>query len=395
MKSNENYKVLGNYIETVDSRNKDLKITNLLGVSITKQFIPSIANIVGTDLSSYKVVRTGQFAYGPVTSRNGEKISIALLNSDNCIISSSYTVFQIKNTSKLDNEYLMLWFSRPEFDRYARYKSHGSVREIFSWEEMLLVELPIPSIDKQREIVNVYKAITDRIALKQQINDNLAAEINTIYYRWFNEFLSPYASSERYSNEFGDLPIGWKITELGDYIESFSKTHSFDNESLVFLNTSDILAGDFLCNTYMTVAEMPGQAKKQIAQGDILFSEIRPANKRYALVTFPADDYVVSTKLMVLRTTQSELSNLRIYHYLTMEKTLDELHREADGKSGTFPQITFDENLRYRKFIVADERTEKHFDKLLAAYFELEDKTRKEIKSLNDALSTILTSLSR
>lgn len=227
------------------------------------------------------------------------------------------------------------------------------------------------------------------------INDNLADAINTIYYRWFNHFLSPYASLERYSTEFGDLPIGWKIAELGDYIESFSTTHSFDSESLVFLNTSDILAGDFLCNTYMPVAEMPGQAKKQIAQGDILFSEIRPANKRYALVTFPADNYVVSTKLMVLRTTQSELSNLRIYHYLTIKKTLDELHREADGKSGTFPQITFDENLRHRKFIVADERTEKHFDKLLAAYFELEDKTRKEIKSLNDALSTILTSLSR
>lgn len=145
----------------------------------------------------------------------------------------------------------------------------------------------------------------------------------------------------------------------------------------------------------MPVAEMPGQAKKQIAQGDILFSEIRPANKRFALVTFPAKDYVVSTKLMVLRTTQSELTNLRIYHYLTMEKTLNELHREADGKSGTFPQITFDENLCHRKFIVADERTEKHFAKLLSAYYELQDKTRNEIKSLTDVSSTILTSLSR
>lgn len=227
------------------------------------------------------------------------------------------------------------------------------------------------------------------------VNDNLAAAINTIYHRWFNEFLSPYASLERYSTELGNLPIGWKIAELGDYIESFSKTHSFDMESLIFLNTSDILAGDFLCNSYMPVLEMPGQAKKQIAQGDILFSEIRPANRRYALVTFLANDYVVSTKLMVLRTTQSELSNLRIYHYLTMEKTLDELHREADGKSGTFPQITFDENLRHRKFIVADEKTENHFGKLLAAYYELENKTRTEIKSLNEASSIILTSLSR
>ena len=169
------YKVLGDYIRLVDQRNRDLSVTNLLGVSIEKRFIPSIANIVGTDLSSYKIVRTGQFAYGPVTSRNGEKISIAYLDGDDCIISSSYTVFEVMKKDELDSEYLMLWFSRPEFDRYARYKSHGSVREIFDWNEMCMVELPVPAIEEQRKIVKAYKAITDRIALKKQINDNLAA----------------------------------------------------------------------------------------------------------------------------------------------------------------------------------------------------------------------------
>lgn len=169
------YKVLGDYICLVDQRNRDLSVTNLLGVSIEKRFIPSIANIVGTDLSSYKIVRTGQFAYGPVTSRNGEKISIAYLDGDDCIISSSYTVFEVMKKDELDSEYLMLWFSRPEFDRYARYKSHGSVREIFDWNEMCMVELPVPAIEEQRKIVKAYKAITDRIALKKQINDNLAA----------------------------------------------------------------------------------------------------------------------------------------------------------------------------------------------------------------------------
>ena len=171
----EGYDVLGKYISLVDERNRDLSVTNLLGVSIEKRFIPSIANIVGTDLSSYKIVRTGQFAYGPVTSRNGEKISIALLSGKDCIISSSYTVFEIKDKNHLDAEYLMLWFSRPEFDRYARYRSHGSVREIFDWEEMCSVELPVPEISKQKEIVKAYRAITDRIELKRKINDNLAA----------------------------------------------------------------------------------------------------------------------------------------------------------------------------------------------------------------------------
>ena len=169
------YKVLGNYIRLVDKRNRDLEIANLLGVSIEKRFIPSIANIVGTDLSNYKVVQTGQFAYGPVTSRNGEKISIAYLEGDDCIISSSYTVFEVSNKDELDPEYLMLWFSRPEFDRYARYKSHGSVREIFDWNELCMVELPVPDIEEQRNIVKAYRTITDRITLKKQINDNLAA----------------------------------------------------------------------------------------------------------------------------------------------------------------------------------------------------------------------------
>ena len=168
------YKILGNYIRSVDERNSDLAITNLLGVSISKKFIPSIANIIGTDLSNYKVVRSGQFAYGPVTSRNGDKISIAYLDSEDCIISSSYTVFEVKDKEKLNPEYLMLWFSRPEFDRYARYKSHGSVREIFDWDELCMVELPIPEIEEQEKIVRAYKTITDRIALKQKINDNLA-----------------------------------------------------------------------------------------------------------------------------------------------------------------------------------------------------------------------------
>lgn len=180
------YKVLGDYINLVDLRNRELGITNLLGVSIEKRFIPSIANIVGTDLSNYKVVKNGQFAYGPVTSRNGEKISIALLNGEDCIISSSYTVFEVVRKDELDSEYLMLWFSRPEFDRYARYRSHGSVREIFGWDEMCAVELPVPDIEKQRKIVKAYKTITDRIALKKRINDNLESLLLSKYHLLFD-----------------------------------------------------------------------------------------------------------------------------------------------------------------------------------------------------------------
>ena len=219
--------------------------------------------------------------------------------------------------------------------------------------------------------------------------------MNAIYTKWFENFDSPYASTQKEETEFGDIPRGWRVAELGEFIESYSKTHNFNKDKLIFLNTSDILAGAFLNNTYMPIANMPGQAKKEIHQGDILFSEIRPANKRYALVTFPANDYVVSTKLMVLRTTQNRLSNLRFYHLLTMDKTLDELHREADGKSGTFPQITFDENLRHRKFIVADNQTEQQFEHLLQAYYKLNKVTQQEIERLEKTKSVLLSKLSR
>lgn len=205
------YKILGNYIRLVDERNRDLAVTKLLGVSISKKFIPSIANIVGTDLSNYKIVRTGQFAYGPVTSRNGEKISIAYLDEEDCIISSSYTVFEVENKEELDPEYLMLWFSRPEFDRYARYKSHGSVREIFDWNELCMVELPVPDIEKQRNIVKAYKTITDRIALKQKINDNLLDSVQAIFRSWFVDY-DPFD---------GVCPSNWETGCVEDITEFF------------------------------------------------------------------------------------------------------------------------------------------------------------------------------
>lgn len=186
MKSN--YKQLGQFIRQVDVRNAAGKEENLLGVSVQKTFIPSIANTVGTDFTKYKVVKRGQFTYIPDTSRRGDKIGIALLTDyDEGLVSNIYTVFEVKDENDLLPEYLMLWFSRPEFDRYARFKSHGSVREIMDWDEMCKVELPVPSIEKQRSIVKAYNTITDRIELKRKINDNLEATLTATFKKMFVE----------------------------------------------------------------------------------------------------------------------------------------------------------------------------------------------------------------
>lgn len=301
------YKVLGEYIQSVDTRNRDLAITNLLGVSIEKRFIPSIANIIGTDLSSYKVVRTGQFAYGPVTSRNGEKISIAYLSGNDCIISSSYSVFEVIDKDDLDPEYLMLWFSRPEFDRYARYKSHGSVREIFGWEDLCMVELPVPAIEEQRKIVKAHKSITDRIDLKKQINDNLVELCKT-------EFLKIFATRPEYQDEQSDWfaqPLGKSLSRvaMGPFGSNI-KTDCFVDEGVPVLN-GDNISGHLLSEKAFRYVdeEKAYELRNSIARsGDIVITH-RGTLGQVALIPEKTkfSEYVISQSQFMLTCDQSKI----------------------------------------------------------------------------------------
>lgn len=204
--SKENYRRLGDYIREVDVRNRDLEVKELLGVSVSKEFIPSIANTIGTDMSSYKVVKFRQFVYIEDTSRRGDKIAIALLQDfKEAIVSSIYTVFEVKNQDELLPEYLMMWFRRPEFDRYARFKSHGSAREIFSWEEMCDVFFPIPPIELQRKIVAEYEAVSRRIRLNEQMIARLEETAQTLYRKMFVDGIDKE-----------NLPEGWRMGTLGE-----------------------------------------------------------------------------------------------------------------------------------------------------------------------------------
>ena len=162
------------YIREVDTRNADLLIDNLLGISITKKFIPSIANQDELDLHNYKIVKPGQLAFVSVTSRNGGKLSIALLNGDAGVVSSTYTVFEITDQNKILPEFLYLWFKRSEFDRYARFHSIGSAREVFDWEDMCEVKIPIPDLEAQRAIIAIHHALEKRKNIAQKLNELLA-----------------------------------------------------------------------------------------------------------------------------------------------------------------------------------------------------------------------------
>jgi type I restriction enzyme S subunit len=224
------YKKLGQFIQSINNRNKDLKVERLLGVSIRKVLMPSIANTFGTNMKTYKIIKKHQFAYGPVTSRNGDKISIALLEEyDEAIVSQAYTVFEIVDSEILDPEYLMMWFKRPEFDRYARFKSHGSARETFDWDELCEIELPIPSIEKQQEIVKEYNTVVNRITLNEKLNEKLEETAQVLYKHWFVDFEFPNEEGEPYKSSGGEMvfneeldleiPLGWEIENLSSLIE--------------------------------------------------------------------------------------------------------------------------------------------------------------------------------
>lgn len=288
-----NYKRLGKFIQQVSIKNNDLAVDNLLGVSITKKFIPSIANIIGTDMTTYKIIKKGQFAYGPVTSRNGDKISVALLEDHEAIISTSYTAFEIINTNELLPEYLMMWFRREEFDRYARYMSHGSTREAFGWEEMCDVELPVPSIEKQRELVKEYHTITDRIKLNEQLNQNLEDTAQSIYKEWFVNFEFPDENGKPYKSNGGEMvyyeelgiPIGWKVGKLSDIME-YSKERVTLSELNIdtYISTENMIenrGGVSKANSLPTVINV-----SKFTKDNILISNIRPYFKKIWLAEF-------------------------------------------------------------------------------------------------------------
>lgn len=362
-----NYKKLGPYIREVFKKNDDLSVSLLLGVSITKEFIPSIANTIGTDMSRYKIVRKNQFAYGPVTSRNGDKISIALLSEPECIISTSYTVFEIIDTKQLLPEYLMMWFRRPEFDRYARFMSHGSVRELFGWEELCDVELPIPSINKQRAIVKEYQTVVGRIQLNEQLNQKLEDTAQAIYRHWFVDFEFPmsaeYAQSigkpelegQPYKSsggemEFNDVleqevPKGWYVHKLAEVTELIidhrGKTPTKLGGEWAVAGNPAISAKNIKKNRitqrhtirYVNEDLYSKWMRIPIAPNDILMTSEAPLGELYLVGI--RTDYVLSQRLFGIRADSSRQVGTFIYFWLQSDFVLSEFDGRATGTTVT------------------------------------------------------------
>jgi type I restriction enzyme S subunit len=226
MKSN--YRRLGDYIREVNNRNTELRVTNLLGINIDKFFMPSVANVVGTDMTSYKIVNTGQFACNRMHVGRDQRLPVALSRDpSDFLVSPAYNVFEVIDPNVLLPEYLMMWFSRREFDRNVWFYTDADVRGGLNWKDFCNMELPVPDIAKQREIVKEYNVLVNRIALNNQLNQKLEETAQAIYKQWFIDFEfpdedgKPYKSNggEMVESEFGEIPLSWKVGRLGDLID--------------------------------------------------------------------------------------------------------------------------------------------------------------------------------
>lgn len=322
MKSN--YKRLGDYIRQVDVRNRDLAVERLLGLSVNKQFIPSIANTIGTDMSNYKVVAPSQFVYIADTSRRGDKIAIALLGGQGkAIVSAIYTVFEITNEMELLPEYLMIWFRRPEFDRYARFKSHGSAREIFEWDEMCEVMLPVPPIEEQRKIVAEYKAIEKRIENNRHLIATFEATAQTIYRKMFVDDIDPE-----------NLPDGWRMGTIGEFCKetksggtpSRSNPKFWDNHQYRWLKSGEV-ANNVVFDTEEYISEdgLNGSSAKLIPEGVVVMAMYGATASQ---VAYLACSTTTNQACCNMITNSFEESAYLYYHCLTYQK---EIKRLANG----------------------------------------------------------------
>ena len=214
-----NYKKIGDFIRLVDLRNTELEVETLLGLSISKKFIPSVANTIGTNMANYKIIKKGQFACSLMQVRRDKKIPVSLQNDfDEAIISQAYPVFEVIDTSQIIPEYLMMWMSRSEFDRHACFLAVGGVRGSLEWDDFCDMELPIPPIAKQREIVCEYNVVKDHIALNEKITQKLEDTAKTIYKRWFIDFDFPI--SKKYAESIGKAELeGQPYQSSGGEIE--------------------------------------------------------------------------------------------------------------------------------------------------------------------------------
>ena len=268
MAKKSTYKRLGDYIEEIEERNRDLSVKLSQGICNLKYF--QNPRQVAENSAADKIVRRGWFAYNRATTRNGDKISIAYRDGEDCTVSASYLTFRIKDENQLNPYYLMMWFKRPEFDRYARFKSHGSAHEYFEWDEMCDVMLPVPSIEEQRKIVAEYQTVERRIENNRRLIATLESAAQTIYRQMFVDNI-----------DLENLPQGWRMGTIGEFCKetksggtpSRTKNEYWDSKDYRWLKSGEV-ANNVIFDTeeYISERGLKGSSAKVIPSGSVIMA---------------------------------------------------------------------------------------------------------------------------
>ena len=363
----ENYKPIGNFIRVVNERNNDFKVKQLIGLSIDKCYIPSVANVIGTDLSKYKIIKKNQFACSLMQVSRDAKIPIACMTQyDEAIMSPAYVIFEIVDTSVLLPEYLNLWFMRPEFDREASFLVVGGVRGSLAWEDFCRMKLPVVSIEKQKSIVKSFKIITDRIELKRKINENLAETAQTIFKHTFIE-----PTQDGFPSTWTKVPL-FQVADLGaggDRPDVFSNIKTPECSIPIFSNgiESEGLYG------YTDKAKVYSESVTISARGTVGYVFLRQ------------EPFVPIVRLIYITPKNNQVTAKYLYFALR--------YAEMNSTGTSQQQITVPD-FKNTPITVPDENTMILFMRQIEPLFDEVNRNKDEIVSLQSLQTVILQTIS-
>lgn len=381
------YDILGNHIRIVDYRNRDFVSDKVLGINIDKYFMPSVANVIGTDLSKYKLISKGLFACNPMHVGRDERLPVALYTDDTpAIVSPAYFMFEVIDNTKLNEEFLMMWFRRPEFDRICWLKTDGSVRGGITWDDICRIELPVPPFEEQLKIVSSYKAITDRIALKQRINDNLA-ETEQV-------FLKKTTSTEDTS-----------LISLGDIVEfidgdrgkNYPTYDEFAKEGYcLFLNASNVtgIGFDFSDCMFITKEKDELMNKGHLERFDIvLTSRGTLGNVAFYNNHIPYENVRINSGMLIIRSKSDKIKSYYLYALLKSSYMKSAIEQYRSGSAQ--PQLPIKD---LQKISLNIPNSESVLEKINADFRRIENiisQNGNEISNLKALQSVLLSELSR
>ena len=358
-----NYKKLGDIVELIDERNKDGKVQTLIGVSIDKCFIKSVANTIGTDLTKYQVIRKNDFACSLMQVSRDGKIPIACLKDyDEAIMSPAYYIFRIRNTNEVLPDYLAMWFMRTEFDREASYIAVGGVRGSMTWEDFCDMKLPIPDLKEQEKIVNTYNAITKRIQLKQKINENLEKTAQTIYRKMFVED----ADKNWKSMKLGELA---ELSAGGDKPECFSITETEKCNIPIFSNGIE----NYGLYGFTNKPKITKESVTVSARGTIGFPCLR------------LEPYFPIIRLVSVTPNETYTDAIYLYYYLKNTNIVS---------SGTTQQQLTVPEFRETKIVVPNRNTLDEFSVKVRKLFYYQKENEKEISKLQELKQLVISRIS-